>query len=491
MCVFLYFVFLIFSVKMVFISHILLKITKRDSETIQLVNLSKANLKPMSGKMVSFSKKLPYNKRKPKDYYKYEGFTGLKWYNKKNQNEHQDKPLSYKYLPENYKEYNKTHFKRSEIIIFAKPGKITSYIYYSKNDQKLYYGATTSSFTFFPNQTIHIYSEEHDSSEEIPLFIDVIMVNGGNNIQPIKKDYNKAPIPPIMLKFLPRKFSESFDLSVIESPIFGEEPTRYEIYTPYTGINRKELIKRWLQFKSGIPRQVSRREVFSDRSILPTSSGYDSDTEPLDVRRDRLRRNRAIEAAIDAMNYDIPTNTITLDNIPTPDSNGYIHFGEGWPTNYSIDNPKAIYHHLLPDDNGFPSIYTVNGQFFSFNPEIERRVQQGSYAFYWCPTDGSFGVRYKKIVIQDNNNEDAPGGGESSGTGERNHEDERAHMVNKYIYLQVLNDVGDMIPTTIDLYTRSYYHLGRINYEQFNIDHKEQISITKRQLEDAWEERFQ
>ena len=72
---------------MVFITHIILTVHKRDSETRTVVNLSKANLKPMSGKMVKFGKKI--GKWSIKD----NGFTGLKWYNKNNENEHQDKPI--------------------------------------------------------------------------------------------------------------------------------------------------------------------------------------------------------------------------------------------------------------------------------------------------------------------------------------------------------------------------------------------------------------
>ena len=461
---------------MVFITHFILTIHKRDSETKQIVSLAKANLKPMSGKMVKFGKKI--GKYSIKD----NGYTGVKWYNKKNQNEHQTNPLSYKYQSPYFREYNKLGYISDEIIIYAKPNKITSYIFYEKNKQKLFFGVTDSSFTFHPNQVVHIYSEEHESLEEVPLFIDLVMVNGSKNVNRYRKIPNLSPIPNIMLSFRPRIFSTSFNLSELENPVYGEPNIVNEIYLPYTGIKKKELLSNWMKFKNGIPRQIPQREVVPNRNIVHRvmEDGNNSDEEPLDVRQDRLRRNRAIEAAIQAADYE--PDTVTLDTLPEPDEHGYITFNSPvWPTNYDINNPKSLFNNFRFDDNGYTDYYSINGQFYRFNPESETSVMTGQYALYWCPTDGSFGIRYKKQY----NNTYGESSGNNEGEGESEQPDrdehETAHMVNKYIYLEVLNPglVGAMQPVTVDFFTRSYYHLARLNYDNDNIRRKEQVFIPR------------
>ena len=50
--------------------------------------------------------------------------------------------------------------------------------------------------------------------------------------------------------------------------------------------------------------------------------------------------------------------------------------------------------------------------------------------------------------------------------------------------------MGEMRPTTIDFYTRSYYHLARLEYDEFNIRLKDQVLIPKAQLEEAWNNRM-
>lgn len=470
---------------MVFITHIILTVHKRDSETRTVVNLSKANLKPMSGKMVKFGKKI--GKWSIKD----NGFTGLKWYNKNNENEHQNKPYSYKYQSPYIRDYNRSGYISDEIIIYAKPNKITSYIFYEKNLQKLYFGVTDSSFTFHPNRVVHIYSEEHDSLEQVPLFIDLCYVNGSKNVNKCRKDMNLSPIPNIMLSFRPRIFSSSFDLTELENPVFGEPNIINNIQLPYTGIKKKELLKRWMEFKNGIPRQIPQREVRPNHQIVHRvmEDGTNSDEEPLDVRRDRLRRNRAIEAAIEASNYE--EDIVTLERLPEPDENGYINFVGLDTDNYNINDPTALFHGFRVDDNGYTDYFAINGRFVKFNPANEVKLEQGQYGFYWCPTDKSFGIRYKKITqpySSSNNNED----NENNDTGTSNEEREPAHMVNKYIYLEVLNPglLGDMQPTTIDFYTRSYYHLGRLEYNQVDIASKNQIIKPWSEIETAWENRF-
>lgn len=471
---------------MVYISHILLTIHKRESETKQLVNLSKANLRPMSGKMIKFRKEIKKHSLKDR------GFTGMHWYQKTNQNLNQDKPYAYKYRSPYYREYNRLGHTRDEIIIYAKPNKITSYIFYDKQQSKLFFGVTDASFTFHPENVIHIYSEEHNSLEEIPLFIDICMVNGAKNIQKCKQDMNNSPIPNIMLTFRPRLFSSTFDLHDIENPVYGEPNIINSIYLPYSGLHKKEVLKRWMDFKAGIPRQIPQREVIPNNRIVHrvVEDGNNSDEEPLDVRRDRIRRERAIQAAIEAANYE--EDVIRLEDLPAPDRNGYINFNDPvWPVNYDVRYPQAIFREFRPDDDGHTDVYTINGEFFKFNPEREEKVLPGMFALYWCPTDGSFGIRYKKET-QQNNNREGSNNGEDQREQQDNTEREIHHVVNKYIYLNILNPglMAEMRPVNIDFYTRSYYHLARLNYDETNIRRKDQVSIPRTEFEISWENRL-
>lgn len=470
---------------MVFITHIILTIHKRDSETKQVVSLSKANIRPMSGKMVKFGKKI--GKYSIKD----NGFQGIKWYNKNNENLNQNQPLSYKYQSPYFKEYNKKGKILDEIIIYAKPGKITSYIFYEKGLQKLYFGVTDSSFTFHPNRVVHIYSEEHCSLEEVPLFIDLCYVNGSKNVNKCRKDIHQSPIPNIMLSFRPRIFASSFSLTELENPVFGEPNIVNDIYLPYTGIRKKELVKRWMEFKAGIPRQIPQREVIPDSNIVHRvlENGYFSDEEPLDVRRDRLRREKAIEEAIRNTNFE--PEVLTLDRLPEPDENGYINFVDHDTDNYDINNPSSLFHGFRVDDNGSTDYFAINGKFIPFNPTSELRLTGGQYGFYWCPTDRSFGIRYRKEEPAYHGNDNQEESNQDNTTNGQD-EHERHHMVNKYIYLEVLNPgiFQEMRPTTIDFYTRSYYHLGRIEYNEIDIRSHKNVTIPWSELEFNWENRL-
>jgi len=465
---------------MVFITHFLLRISKRESETIQCVNISKANLKPMTNKLVKFGKKLK-GKDLPYDNKNY----GLSWYKDSYGN------LKYKYKSPYMKDYNREKKTQDEIIIYAKPKKLAVYIFYRKDKQIIYFGVTDCSFTFHPNQCVHIYCEEVDSLEEIPLFVDVCFVNGSKNVNEYRRDFRKSPVPVVMLSFRPRIFSSNFDISDLENPVYGEPNIVNNIILPYTGIRRRELIKNWMDFKNGIPRQVPSREVEGRSNVVHRvlEDGNFSDEEPLDVRRDRLRRNRAIEAAIEAANFDI--DEVTLNALPEPDQNGYIHF-QGLDTdNYDINNPRGLFRGFKVDDMGNTDYFAINGQFFKFNPDSEVKVDPGQFAFYWCPQDGSFGIRYKKEQTL-YNSDSGNGNGNNNGEGDNENERVRAPMVNKYIYMKVLNPgfMGEMRPTTVDFYTRSYYHLGRLEYDQINIDHKDQVLIPKIDFETAWENRI-
>ena len=62
-------------------------------------------------------------------------------------------------------------------------------------------------------------------------------------------------------------------------------------------------------------------------------------------------------------------------------------------------------------------------------------------------------------------------------------------MVNKYIYLNILNENNQMVPQVVDFYTRSNYYLGRLRYEDVDIRRKKQISISANELKASWDER--
>lgn len=242
-----------------------------------------------------------------------------------------------------------------------------------------------------------------------------------------------------------------------------------------------------MEFKNGIPRQIPQREVLPNNQVVHRvmDDGTNSDEEPLDVRRDRLRRNRVIEAAIEAANYE--EDIITLDRLPEPDENGYINFVGLDTDDYDINNPSALFHGFRVDDNGYTDYFAINGKFVKFNPTSDVKLEQGQYGFYWCPTDKSFGIRYKNITPAYNNRNN-----NSEEQDNENNEREPAHMVNKYIYLEVLNPglLGEMRPTTIDFYTRSYYHLGRLEYNQVDIASKKQIIKPWSEIEMAWKNRL-
>lgn len=455
----------------IFISHILLKISKDDSYTLQCVNLSKANLKPSSSKMVKFGKKISKN-------YNNSNEVGISWRDK-----------GYKYKSPFERDYLRNGYRNDEIVIYAKPGKLTCYIFYDKNRSKLFYGVTDSSFTFRPNQTVSIWSEEIESLSQVPDYIDVCFVDGVSKVNVYRKNFQQSPIPVIMLAFRPRIFSSSFVVSEMDSPIPGDPSFRFDIYLPYTGIKKKELLREWMRFKNGIPRQVNLVRI-NEAGTSYNRIIEDIGDEPADVTRDRLQRDRAIEAAIEAADLDY--DNLTLHDLPEPDERGYINF-EGLETDsYDINNPERLFHSFRYDDNGYIDCFAINGKFVKFNPDGEVKVDYGQYAFYWCPGDETFGIRYKKEVGYTGlDNEEGSGQGDQ---GQNSTQDERepAPMVNKYIYLEVLNPglMGEMKPARIDFYTKSYFHLGRLEYDEVNIRRKDQVWLPKSDFVTAWENRM-
>lgn len=472
-----------------FITHFLLKIIERDdTETVKVVSCAKTNVRPSQSKMVKFGKKI--KKYSLQD----QGFTGIKWKEYKDAWNHQqpygngNTIKGYKYQSPFFRDYNRKGKIDDEIIIYAKPDKLTVYIFYTKHKMDFYYGVTDGSFTFNPNKAICIYTKEIESLEQVPLLIDLCFVNGSKNVNKYRRNFSLSPIPTSIFHFAPRIFSSKFNVEY-----FGQ--IKNEFIFPYTGINKKELLSTWMKFKNGIPRQIPEREI---RYVQPQERNdnreYDSDEEPLDVRQARIRRNRAIEAAIEAANFDYD-NIVSMDTLPEPDENGYINFVGLDTDNYDIMHPERLFRGYRIDDTGYPNYYAINGRFSLFNPNSEVNVSVGQYAFYWCPTDRTFGIRYKKEVVRNRDREEdrvGLGSGEDRVGGQGN-EREPAPMVNKYIYLDVLNPgfLGEMRPQTIDFYSKSYYHLGRLRYDETNIERKDQIAISMSDLETIWNNRTQ
>lgn len=219
---------------------------------------------------------------------------------------------------------------QDEVVIYARSKKIIGYIFHQKTNDTIYFGVTDFSFTFHPNKAISIYTEEFDSLEEVPLFIDICFVNGPLKVNKYRKDFQQSPIQVIMLSFRPRIYSSSFNVSDMENPIPGVQSENIvnSFCFPSTGIRKKELLKHWMFYKAGIQRQISGRETGEPSNVVHRVLADDnlSDEEPADVRRERLQRRRAIEAAIEAAKFDY--DIVSLQGLPEPDANGYINFND-------------------------------------------------------------------------------------------------------------------------------------------------------------------
>lgn len=470
------------------ITHFLLRIIKNDSETVKVVKIKSANLKPMSGKMIRFGKRI--GKFTLQD----AGYSGIKYDRDRDGNirYHKNGKPIYKYQSPFFREYNREGVIADEIIIYAEPGKITAYIFYDKTQQKLYFGLTDASFTFKPEEVIHIYSEQFSILEDTQSIIDVCFVDN-NKVNKYRRDFRRSPVPVVALKFNPRIFSSTFEMQDIENPIFGEPNYEFEFIFPDTSIRKKEAMRTWLTARVGIPRQRRDNNPQVVHRVMP--DGNLSDEEPLDVRRERLRRQRIIEETLEELNF-LPgeiTNTITLENLPEPDERGYITFGNN-DRLYDMNNPYSLFERFYESDTGSPYLFLINGRRVLFNAASDLKPLEGSYSLYWCPTDGSIGVKYKEL--RDNYNDN---GGSGDGQGERRQRDntgehEPAHMVNKYIYQDVINGQtmdGIMVPTIIDIYSKSNYPLARIDYSELDIRYKSKKYITKDELKTSWERRFE
>ena len=467
-------------VSIINLTHFLIVFKYSDKEVTKVVNIKKANLKPSSSKLVRFGKKIG------KWSLPNENFQGIKYFNNSWGKRY------YKYQSPYQYEYNKSGEIADEIVIYAKPGKVTSYIFYDKQQQKLYYGITDSSFTFHPDEVIHIYSEELLSLSDAPkrlamLFVYDNMVNQFRNLfreDRFDDSYNLMKIPPLDISFKNYLFSSVLDLKDVEREnleLYGYWLSKLSF--PFTGIRKKTLIRDWTRYRNAIP--APQRDNNPNVVHRVMEDGYLSDEEPLDVRRDRLRRNAAIERAIESMNYT--PNELSLRNIPEPDEHGYITFNDPpRSANYDINYPERMFEHFEEGDTGDVLYYYINGEMNLFRPSTDNevRLDPNKYGFYWCPTDNSFGIRCKK---------EAPERTSSSreNNNENNTDHERAHMVNKYIYLKVLNDwpEEEMVPQTVDFYTKSYYYLGRLKYDEVDIRRKAQVSIPNSELKSSWNER--
>lgn len=477
---------------MFFCSHFILKIIERgesNSEITKVVNLGKCNGFPSPGKLIRFGKKIKKGSRN-NQVYNHRQERGIQWIDKNMYNfDSNEEKWGYKYSSAYNREYNLSGYQQDEIVILAKPHKNTVYVFLEKHTQTIFYGVTNSSFTFKANKTICVYTKEIDYVSEIPLFIHICFVNGSVNVNKYRSDFSKSPLKSVILAFPAETFSSKMKLGEINSGVFGQPSYKFpEMIFPFSGLKKKELLRKWMNFKNGIPNDRGVINV-NNSSIINNPSGYESDIEPLHLRRERLRRNRRIEAAIDAANFDYSQGSLSLEQLPVPDENGYISFsGIDQPT-YDIENPKAMFRGYKDNDDGSVSYFVINGKHLLFNPDIECKVENGQFAFYYCPTNETFGIRYKKEV---KNRESSNSDQTNSDNNDNNNTDVPAPMVNKYIYLDVLNpgiNPSEMRPAVVDFYTKSYYHLGRLNYHEGMIHRKDQVFISKNELEVIWENR--
>lgn len=469
------------------ITHVKLSLSYRNDRYVtNYINLRKANLKPMKTKLIKFGKKI--GKWSLKD----NKFKGLKYYKNSTGNYY------YKYQSPYQTQYNLHGETADEIVIYARPNTVTSYIFYDKKQSKLYYGITDASFTFHPEDVIHIYSEELISLEDAPTEASLIFIPD-NKVNELRYAINhedippnvlreQFPIPAIIVSFPNYIFSRSLNMLEVENEnkhLYGS--WIFRIGFPFTGIRKKTAIREWTVYKSGIPKPSVNNNPHVVHRVM--HDGYWSDEEPLSVKRDRLKREEAIERAIESMRYT--KEELTLADIPEPDDHGYITFNKPMEDNYDMNFPEKLFTNYIPNDNGDVLYYYINGHrnFFNPNPSLDKKLETGQYGFYWCPTDDTFGIRCKKpnksslrIGASDNKENEEP-------NQRTNTDKETAHMVNKYIYLNILNENNQMVPQVVDFYTRSNYYLGRLRYEDVDIRRKKQISISVNELKASWDER--
>ncbi|KAG4085443.1 hypothetical protein H8356DRAFT_1740288 [Neocallimastix lanati (nom. inval.)] len=131
-------------------------------------------------------------------------------------------------------------------------------------------------------------------------------------------------------------------------------------------------------------------------------------SEPERVRSDREERNALIETAIERYLADVDTENISIDNMPYVNEHGYIitrH--QTRRVNYNIEDPDTLFAGTF-DNDPFPRYIYINGDEIRIsNPVTEEiRVDSGNFAFYWCPGDNAFGIRFKKQVNRSDEGED-------------------------------------------------------------------------------------
>lgn len=354
------------------ITHILLSLIYREEKVNQqFINIRKANLKPMKTKLIKFGKKI--GKWSLKD----NNFKGIKYFTNSRGNSY------YKYQSPYQREYNKNGEIADEIIIYAKPNTATSYIFYDKKQAKLFYGITDASFTFHPDEVIHIYSEELNSLQDAPIEarITFILDNKVNECRYAMKHYDEMdlnllrreiPIPSLIVSFPNYIFSRVLSLKDVEdnySDNFGKWLFRMSF--PFTGFRKKTAIREWTRYKNAIPKPSTSNNPNVVHRVM--EDGNLSDEEPLTVKRDRLKRNAAIEAAIEAMHYT--SQELTMADIPEPDEHGYISFDRPlYDDNYDMNFPERMFRNFLSTDNGDVMHYFINGRpnLFLPHPELEK-----------------------------------------------------------------------------------------------------------------------
>lgn len=106
-------------------------------------------------------------------------------------------------------------------------------------------------------------------------------------------------------------------------------------------------------------------------------------------------------------------------------------------------------------------------------------IALGEYAFYYFPTNNSYGIRFKKYTTTtENDNSGGGDGDENNNNNGRPDPTREATFLKKYIYLKSLgnpfNNINSinynpMRPTIIDFYSKSKFYLGRLEYDETNI----------------------
>lgn len=452
--------------KSYFVNWFYLKIYKNyDEFTVKLVNSRKANSQVDESKLIKFRK--PKNEKRLIHTGLYRTVNGRKV------------PIP-DYHPSS----------KASVTILAKENRHTVFIYYLKESQRFYYGITNSSIKIEPNKGIIILSYFIDDYSQAPFMVDVFLCGhkSKKTVKRLVENEGTSAYAAFYVKFRAEEFTDYFEF-----------PEDIKLQTPPTFLNQTELKNNWLFLMNRRRRPLTEQTLRREFNI-PVGANI-QDMNDVNNRRDQYER--AIEEARDNWQDFVRANDNNRELLlPPPDENGYYHF-TGFTDNINYDplHPERVFNQVfLQGDNGTPTFcYISNGLFteqFPLQVDQEVHVKSGEFAFYYCPTYRSYGIRYKKHTTT---NVSSEGGNRRQRQRQREQRTrETARFLKKYIYLRVLgnpsNDVNSidympMHPTKIDFYSKSRYYLGRLEYDQVNIRRKDQVEIPYADFESSWEER--